>query len=165
MKNKMNTKQFKKYQKAFIQSLKKVLEDRGKDSAISEAAFPAYTDANFLARFLFWRRIWVVNKYLENNRPFETILDFGSGSGVLLPIADEYSKHLLGYDINLVPYKEVSKHFNFPPNVRILNHLKNLEEISDNSIDLILCLDVLEHVDDLEGIISKFKFQYKINIR
>jgi len=153
----MNYTQFQAYQDRFVRALKAVLSERGKDAEVSEAAFPAYADSNSLIRFLFWRRLWVTVNFLESHGPYEAMLDFGCGSGVALPLLAGFGNRVVGVDINLAPYRALSAHFSFGNEVEVYEAKEHpLSSFPDNTFDVIISLDVLEHVDDLRGVFAEF---------
>lgn len=115
----MNSKEFQAYQQRFISALRTVLSEHRKDAQLFEAGFPAYADPNFLARFLFWRRLWVAVNFLELQGPYEAILDFGCGSGVILPLLTGLANRVVGVDIDITPYRALSACFSFPDEIEI----------------------------------------------
>lgn len=153
----MNSRQFQAYQQRFVSALRAVLSERGKDAQVSEAAFPAYADSNFLIRFLFWRRLWVTANFLESQGPYEAVLDFGCGSGVALPLLRRFANRVVGVDIDLSPYHALSAHFSFPNEVEVYETNEHpLSRFHDNTFDVIISLDVLEHIDNLQDVFAEF---------
>ncbi len=154
----MNPRQFRAHRDKFLGALKEILREQGAEGILSEAAFPAYTDTNSLIRFLFWRRLWVTIKFLESQGPFEAVLDFGCGSGVMLGLLSELARRVVGVDIDISPFAAVSQRLEFPGNIEVYpSNEKPLDSFGDDSFDAVTCLDVLEHVDDLEETIGQFQ--------
>lgn len=123
---------------------------------LDEQAIPAYLNPNPLAQWLFWQRIWVCVKHLPNTENGK-VLDFGCGSGILLPILNEKFKHVVGVDVvtepalqHLKQMKEIGWKYD---NINIYNDIKTTC-ISDDYFDFILALDVLEHVENLEELLK-----------
>jgi len=120
--------------------------------SLDEAAFPAYSHPNPLINWLFWKRLEDVTKVVAKNAPYEQILDFGCGSGVLLPYLAEQSRNVLGLDIELSPYEMMKKYISFPANIQVMDGKQtSLQDLPPDSFDLIIALDVLEHVPDLSA--------------
>lgn len=153
----MNHKEFKLYKSKCINAFRAILLEQGKSEQLVEAAFCAYADPNPLIRFIFWRRLWLTCCFLESNSPYEAILDFGCGSGVILPFLTDFTNRVVGLDINLEPYHAFSTHLAVANNVEVYEMKKCLlSHFSDNSFEVVISLDVLEHVDDLHGIFTEF---------
>lgn len=152
----MNHEQFQRHKQRFVSAFRAVLSECGKNAELTEAAFCAYADSNPLIRFLFWRRVWVAIKFLESGGSYEAVLDFGCGSGVVLPLLTAFSKRVVGVDINLAPYRTLCGHLSFPNEVEVYETLGHpLSRFPDDSFDAIVALDVLEHVENLEGVFAE----------
>jgi len=128
--------------------------------SLDEQGIPAYLNPNPLARWLFWKRLQVcLSEILHANG--KKCLDFGCGSGIMLPILSQKFQEVIGVDIAPQVAKE---HLNkmkqcgwvTKQNISILPSLENLSP-PDNSFDLILALDVLEHVKDLDEVLYRLK--------
>jgi len=83
------------------------------------------------------------------------VLDAGSGPGMYaLSIASEYPARVLGVDIDTQKLKsaeEIAKNVGLK-NVKFgFGDLRNLKNIKNNSFDVVICSDVLEHVDKDEA--------------
>jgi 2-polyprenyl-3-methyl-5-hydroxy-6-metoxy-1,4-benzoquinol methylase len=153
----MNYRQFHTYQRRFVTALRAVLSERGNDTQVSEAAFPAYSDSSSLIRFLFWRRIRTTINFLESQGPYEAVLDFGCGSGVALPFLAGFANRVVGLDIDITPYRALSHHMSFPKKVEVYEPKEYpLSRFPDQSFDVIIALDVLEHVKNIEDVIAEF---------
>ena len=61
---------------------------------LDEAGFPAYSHRNPLINWLFWQRLRVVMETVERAAPCPCgqILDFGCGSGVMLPFLGRHAQ-------------------------------------------------------------------------
>lgn len=153
----MDYRQFQTYQFRFVTALRAVLSERGNDTQISEAAFPAYSDSSPLIRFLFWRRVWLTINYLESQGPYDAILDFGCGSGIVLPLLTKFVNRVVGLDIDITPYRDLSTHFSFPNKVEVYETKEYpLSHFPDQSFNVIIALDVLEHVNNLREVFAEF---------
>ena len=147
----MNKKDFKSYKEQFIDATGKVLAAEHTEN-LDEAAFPAYSNPNPLMNFLFWERISRVMKDIEKKGDLGSVLDFGCGSGVMLPFLSQKADEVHAIDIDLEPLHRLEEHISFAKNVNFSDTHKN---IAKNSLDLIIALDVLEHVDDLDAIFAE----------
>jgi 2-polyprenyl-3-methyl-5-hydroxy-6-metoxy-1,4-benzoquinol methylase len=88
--------------------------------------------------------------YIEKYSPYENVLDFGCGSGVMLPFLTQHSQHVIAMDIDLVPLQHVTNHIPLAEKVQVIDaNQTTLSQLTPNSFDLINALDVLEHVKDL----------------
>ena len=145
----MNSSEFRDYKIRYRSAIRKVLEEaeRGR---LDESGFPAYSHLNPLINWLFWQRLRTAMNYIEKYTPYENILDFGCGSGVMLPFLAQHVRQVTAIDIDLVPLESLKKHIPLAENVQVLDANQiSLSQLTPKSFDLINALDVLEHVDDL----------------
>jgi 2-polyprenyl-3-methyl-5-hydroxy-6-metoxy-1,4-benzoquinol methylase len=121
--------------------------------ALDEQAVPAYTRGNALSRRLFWKRLAIVAKALPADGG-GTCLDFGCGSGVMLPLLQRRFDRVVGVDIMPDFARTFVQRMNDPrrpPRAAASIH-GSLDDagLAAGSVDVILALDVLEHVDNLD---------------
>jgi len=147
----MNRKDFKGYKEIFISATGRVLTEAHTEN-LDEAAFPAYSNPNPLMNFLFWERIYRAMKQIEKKEIFGAVLDFGCGSGVMLPFLAERAQEVIAVDINLERLRRIEKEIDFDKKIRFA---ESHEGIPPKSLDLIIALDVLEHVDNLDTIFAE----------
>ena len=147
----MNRRNFKNYKENFVSATSKVLETEHTEN-LNEAGFPAYSNPNPLMNFLFWERIYRVMKHIEQREHFGMVLDFGCGSGVMLPFLSRQADDVIAVDIDLEPLHRLEKYIEFDKKLRFSDSYAG---IPPESLDLILALDVLEHVEDLEGVLAQ----------
>jgi len=105
---------FQSYRSQFRAILRQVLAEV-EPGRLDEAAFPAYSHPNPMINALFWERLRKVVQYLEADAPYESVLDFGCGSGVLLPLLSGLSTQVTAADIDLLPLDRVRRHYPLPP--------------------------------------------------
>ena len=151
----MNPAEFQEYKARYRSAIRKVLTEaeRGR---LDEAGFPAYSHSNPLINWLFWQRLRIAMNYIEKNGPYEQVLDFGCGSGVMLSFLAQHSRQVIAMDIDLVPLERVRKYIPLPGHVQVLDaNQVPISELASRSFDLINALDVLEHVDDLPRTLSE----------
>ena len=150
----MKSVEFENYKARYRSAIRDVLHEseRGR---LDEAGFPAYSHPNPLINWLFWQRLRTAMNYIELHAPYEKVLDFGCGSGVMLSFLARQSRHVTAMDIDLVPLDRVKKYIPLAENIQVLdaNHVA-ISQMTAKSFDLINALDVLEHVDDLRGTLS-----------
>lgn len=151
----MDSPSFNAYKTRYRAAIRSVLADSEK-GRLDEAGFSAYSHRNPLINWLFWKRLHIAMKYIERSAPYENILDFGCGSGVMLPFLSERSQHVVAFDVDLHPLEQVKQHIPLAANVQTLdaNHA-SLSSLPPKSFDLINALDVLEHVGDLPQTLSQ----------
>ena len=150
----MNNTEFNAYKSRYRSAIRNVL-DHTEKGRLDEAAFPAYSHPNPIINWLFWQRIRTAMNHIERTAPYETILDFGCGSGVMLPFLSQHSKHVTAIDIDLLPLERVKEHIPLASNVTVIDANQTpISQLLPDSFDLINALDVLEHVDDLPKTLS-----------
>lgn len=96
---------------------------------------------------LFYKLIWH-NIECEDKK----ILDFGSGFGIT---ANHFAKN---NDVTAVEPNEGMLEYRFKENEykQIIGGIEKLSEIADKSIDLIICHNVLEYLDNREALFAEF---------
>ena len=150
----MKPAEFKAYKARYRAAIRQVLAESEK-GRLDEAAFPAYSHPNPFINWLFWQRLYTAMQYIGRHAPYERILDFGSGSGVMLPFLAGNSKQVVALDVDLLPLERVRKYIPLAANVEVCDAKRTaLAELPANSFDLIVALDVLEHVPDLPRTLS-----------
>ena len=149
--------EFNAYKANFRALIRKVLTE-SEQGRMDEAGFPAYSHPNPLINWLFWQRLQVVMDYIERDAPYEHVLDFGCGSGVMLPFLCGISARVTAMDIDLLPFERVSRLQPFPANLTVHDaHAVTLKDLPKASFDIIVATDVLEHVGDLADTLADMK--------
>lgn len=145
----MNSSDFHAYKIAIRSAIRAALAEAERGS-LNDMAFPAYSHRNPVINWLFWQRLRVVMQFVERRAPFEQVLDFGCGSGVMLPFLGGHSKRVLGLDVDLRGYQTMSRRLRLAANIDVCDVKQSpLASLPAASFDLITALDVLEHVGDL----------------
>jgi 2-polyprenyl-3-methyl-5-hydroxy-6-metoxy-1,4-benzoquinol methylase len=145
---------FSTYRSEFRAVIREVLSE-SEQGRMDEAAFPAYSHPNPLINWLFWQRLRVVMEYIDRHAPYSHALDFGCGSGVMLPFLGGISQRVTAMDVDLLPFERVSRYQSFPANLEVIDvRQQPLQELPRASFDLIVALDVLEHVGDLPATLA-----------
>lgn len=151
----MKSSEFNSYKARYLSAIRKLLTET-EPGRLDEAGFPAYSHPNALINWLFWHRLRTAMAHIEKNAPYARVLDFGCGSGVMLPFLAHHSQHVTAVDIDLLPLERARKYIPLAPNVEVVdaNHIP-ISKLAPASFDLINALDVLEHVDDLPRTLSE----------
>ena len=145
---------FQEYKARYRSAIRDVLQE-SEHGRLDEAAFPAYSHSNPLINWLFWQRLHIAMNHIEKYGPYQKILDFGCGSGVMLSFLAEHSQHVTAMDIDLVPLERVQKYIPIPENIQVLDANQiSISGLPPKSFDLVNALDVLEHVNDLPYTLS-----------
>ena len=145
----MKTTDFNSYKTRYRNTIRQVLA-QAESGRLDEAAFPAYSHRNPVINWLFWQRLRKVMEHIQRPTPYERVLDFGCGSGVMLPYLSQISSQVTAMDVDLLPLERVQTYIPLAANVEVKDASKNdISDLPANSFDLIIALDVLEHVKDL----------------
>jgi 2-polyprenyl-3-methyl-5-hydroxy-6-metoxy-1,4-benzoquinol methylase len=153
----MKQSEFNAYKTEFRAVIRKVLAE-SEQGRLDEAGFPAYSHKNPLINWLFWQRLRKAMDYIEAGAPYENVLDFGCGSGVMLPFLCGVGARVTAMDIDLLPFERVSRQRAFPANLQVHDAREvTLSDLPKASFDLIIATDVLEHVEDLGGTLNAMK--------
>ncbi|HEV8230134.1 MAG TPA: methyltransferase domain-containing protein [Candidatus Limnocylindria bacterium] len=112
-------------------------------------AVPSYTHNNPLLRWLFWSRL---DTAVALGRPGagERVLDFASGSGVLLPTLAAAGCEVYATDLIPGPWMAHAKAAGLDVTAVPLAGLREFVMRERGTFALVYALDVLEHVDDRE---------------
>lgn len=138
------------YKASIRDAIRDVMAEAGTGGRLDEAAFPAYTHRNPLINWLFWQRLRAAMRFIEARGPFRAALDFGCGSGVMLPFLARHAERVVGIDVDLLPFRMMSRRLAFPASVEVHEAAETpLESLPTGAFDLVTALDVLEHVADL----------------
>ena len=151
----MKADDFRAYKSRYRNAIQRVLA-KAEPGRLDEAAFPAYSHRNPIISWLFWQRLHKVIDYIQRPAHYRQVLDFGCGSGVMLPFLAQISLEVIATDVDLLPLEEVQKHIPLASNVKVKDTSKSrIVDLPPNSFDLIIALDVLEHVKDLPRTLSE----------
>ncbi len=108
----------------------------------AEMAIPSYLNKNPLIRAIFWRRYDVAYR-LSNLQPDMTVCEFGCGIGAFLPTLVADTKRV--YAIDLFPQyaQGLAKRLDLD-----ISFAKDLSIVPDHSLDVLIAVEVMEHLDD-----------------
>lgn len=115
-----------------------------------------YTHPLFLARDIFWQRLEYAFKFLKKHTQKNIrVLDFGGGSGMFAKALSQHYDDLTIIDLDTTEAENIKAHFNLD-NITIVN--EDINHFStDDTFDLIIATDVLEHFEDLNIPLAFFK--------
>lgn len=121
-------------------------------------ATPSYLHKNPLIRKVIQQRLTVLEEWItEYADPATThLMDFGCGLGVLFPIASQKVHAVYGVDMRLLPAQIAIEYYNLH-NVQLLLPKTAETEIPEQSIGIIVCSEVLEHIEHLHMLLQHFK--------
>lgn len=150
----MRFRNFRGYRLQFEPEFRKIVA-AGRNDVIDEQALPSYANPNPLMSWLFWERIRTVFAELGRTAPGRT-LDFGCGSGVLLPRLLELGAEVHACDLDLTLAKRLAESQGWKNRVQWHPGAGSLGKLPAGAFDTIICLDVLEHVDALPALVDEF---------
>ena len=113
---------------------------------INETAVPSYTHPNPLIRWLFRRRLEMALD-LARIRPGDRVLDFGTGSGILLPTLHRCTDEVWATDLDISPAQSLVSALHLPTRIVPLGSFADWRSQHAQGIDAIMALDVFEHLD------------------
>lgn len=127
---------------------------------VDEHAGPAYFAGMWLSRQVFWHRLAIALSVIPHGRQHNCI-DFGCGFGLLLPLLRQNFQQVIGVDL----HPELPQQFvdlwdaDAPTPVEggRLSIVSNLTQcnLAPGSVDLIVALDVLEHIAPLDELLQQ----------
>ena len=122
---------------------------------IDEAALPAYAHRNPFIDYIFWRRVNIAYDYAVTHR-VNNVLDFGCGTGLLSYALASAGKDVVAIDLNFAPLALVKQKVTFPQSIEFIEGDLLTHDLGTKRFDLIIALDVLEHITDLRPYIERF---------
>ena len=144
------------YRRTFVSAFRNILQ-QSEPGLLDEAAFPAYSHPNPIINWIYWQRLKAVTSEIAKGGKIDKVLDFGCGSGVLLPFLARYANSVTGMDLDVGPVLKMRQYIQFPENIEVIDlNISNLDDQLENSFDLITALNVLEHIEDPAPIIARF---------
>lgn len=120
--------------------------------------FHVYSLNSFLINLYVYRHLYYALN-LESFSRDKIILDLGCADGPFLPSLNFYGKRVIGLDLSLSWLQRARKLINckkYPLNkVILLNAEGHYLPFKDNSIDLVYCLETLEHIPNSMDLINE----------
>lgn len=126
--------------------------------AVAESAVPSYCHVNPAIRWLFWKRLDIALA-LAALGPGDAVLDFGCGSGVLLPTLHRLAGRVTATDLDLAPARTIVAAYGLATDLLPGERFADWAQEQCGQFACILVLDVLEHVEDseLHGLSESFR--------
>jgi 2-polyprenyl-3-methyl-5-hydroxy-6-metoxy-1,4-benzoquinol methylase len=143
----------------FKQAVQGILKDHS-SYEIDEAALPAYAHKNPVIDYIFWRRVEVAYNYALDNKA-KRVLDFGCGTGLLSYALAKEGVNVFAIDLHFGPLNLVKSKVDFPSNIEFAEADLMEYDLPEHSFDMIIALDVLEHIENLDDYIIRFKYLLK----
>jgi len=112
--------------------------------AVNETAVLSYTHANPFIRWLFWQRLDTALD-LARIGPNDRVLDFGTGSGLLLPSLQASAAHVTATDLDVSPSRQLIAAMNLSVDLIDASALAAWAGDHAGQVDVIMALDVFEH--------------------
>jgi 2-polyprenyl-3-methyl-5-hydroxy-6-metoxy-1,4-benzoquinol methylase len=112
--------------------------------AVNETAVPSYTHANPAIRWLFRKRLDTALA-LARLKPTDRVLDFGTGSGILLATLSGAVAHVAATDLDVAPARQLVASLRLPVEIVDVEHFPAWVTAHAGQIDVIMALDVFEH--------------------
>lgn len=124
--------------------------------ALDEAAFPAYAHRNPLVDLIFWRRLSVA--FAEARRHGgRRALDFGCGTGLMSEALTSAGFRVTAVDLDLGPKRLLEERLAFSKSITFFEGDLVTLDLPSGSFDVILALDVLEHISPLAPYVNAFE--------
>ena len=127
--------------------------------ASSNMAIPSYLHRNPLVQWVVSRRMELVISFIGNVGD-KKLLDYGCGTGILFLQLPKGRARYIGVDLDLSTARRVLAGHG-RRDVELILAADWMEEVKDKSLDVIVALEVLEHVDDLQDIAELFYLKLK----
>jgi len=118
-------------------------------AAINETAVPSYTHSNPFIRRLFWQRLDTAVE-LAQIRPGDRVLDFGTGSGILLPTLQERAASVTATDLDVSPSEALARALSLSTTIVPSTEFDVWTQAHAGAVDLIFALDVFEHLSETQ---------------
>lgn len=101
----------------------------------------------------------ILNKYFYNNKKPKSIIEFGPDMGILSKIVSETFNPKNYYFVE--PNQKLHSNLSIIPNSTILNDETKINNLEDNSIDLIIMVHVFDHIIDPKKVLLSLKSKLK----
>jgi 2-polyprenyl-3-methyl-5-hydroxy-6-metoxy-1,4-benzoquinol methylase len=153
----MKRAEFRTYQETTMARFRQILaHGKGYDQGL-----PSYTNPNPFMHWLIWKRVEVVLSAIVSLAPLKNALDFGCGYGVFLPYLIANTDNTIAYDLMIDELKALGQASGW----QRITYESDFSKLSSmkQSFDLILAIEVLEHIDELGETIRMFYETLKDN--
>lgn len=124
------------------------------DELLGTMGIPSYIKGNAISQQFAWTKVKKILQLCGDQKNIN-ILDFGCGSGVMLQPFSAHCNILYALDVDLSFAKSTANYSNIRDKIHFI-HPDEINSVSDDSIDLIVAANVLEHVPHLEKHLDLF---------
>ena len=131
-----------------------LIEELGR-AAVAEMGAPSYVHPNPAARWFAWRKVAVAARLIGTDQ-VGAALDFGCGVGIMLRFLRSRARRVYGADLDVSVAQRVCADHGLESVV--LLPADRMEEIGQGNLDLVVALEVLEHVDDVDAVLARFEW-------
>ena len=111
-----------------------------------------YRDSRSLVGKLFWSRLTTTIDFIDSNIRRGSVLEFGCGSGIILPTLSKLFERVVGIDLNIEDASIIKEELSLK-NVELVKS-NILDYIPATKFDLVIANDVLEHMLDFEIVVG-----------
>jgi len=139
----------------FQPAVREILKTTRSD-ALDEAALPAYGHRNPLIEMVFWRRLSVAFDEARRHHG-RRALDFGCGTGLMSEALTAAGFHVTAVDLDLGPKRLLGERLEFSKSTAFIEGDLVTMDLAPESFDVIVALDVLEHISPLAPYVSAFE--------
>lgn len=123
----------------------------------NEFAIPAFTHPNPVMRWLSWERLAVALEWLDDAAANPaTVMDFGCGTGLLFQALSRRGHRVLACDLRPDVVEAAIAPLRIS-GVTVLDAGSDLDNLEAGSVDVILALEVLEHVENVPTLAASFR--------
>ncbi|MFC1966130.1 class I SAM-dependent methyltransferase [Chloroflexota bacterium] len=145
------------------------------------AFYECYQNSSRLVRWYFWRRLDAALK-MSDIKKDDVVLDAGCWMGYFLPTLSLYSNNVIGLDVwqevlsadawdkRVVGWNEekitkelIDTELGPTTNIQLVKADGGTLPFKDESIDLLFCLDTMEHITRVDGLLAEFSRVLKQN--
>lgn len=131
----------------FKEKISNLLQRRGTDAVLSEAALPAYAHRNPIIDYIFWQRPQIAANFITSSgKQASDLLDFGCGTGVFSYEMAQRGHRVMALDLDLTPVKILREGIAYPPTIDFTEGDFLTLDFQERRFDFIVALDVLEHI-------------------
>jgi ubiquinone/menaquinone biosynthesis C-methylase UbiE len=132
------------------------VQDRG--SELFELQQTLYTSRNPTRRWLHnTRRDWIVSTIRRLVTHGGVAIEIGPGSGVYLPVLAEVCDEVVGADIEDAYLSRLRPLEQSVPGLRLVRDDITRSSFADNSFDVVLCTEVVEHIKDSRAALAEMR--------
>lgn len=131
-----------------------------------EMAIPSYLHRNPAMRWMAWRRVEVTARFFRdscetlNGESRPTVMDFGCGTGVLFYEASKIAERVYGVDVVLDSARLLVDEWGLDK-VTLLSPEQAENHVPEQSVDIIIAAEVLEHIEPIESTLAFFRSRLK----